>query len=149
MDYKPKPFFNAVHAYPEFKDIFKKFCDMATKKLNGNEHLPNVTISVKADGASATLKALDRNFDISFRFLNVNNTLWGVIEASLPGETKEPVRLFHYLFDRNGNVFETLDRTSGFHSAFSTEFVIAFLDQLTEKYFFHLSGVLKLIEGNR
>ena len=141
---KPKPFFDAVQAYPEFKDAFKRFCSEAARKFNANEHLPNLSFTIKKpDDVCATLRALDRDFDILLRFIVVDSTPWGVIEASLPGEAnKEPVRLLYYFFDHLGNVFKTLTSGAEFNSLSSTEFLVEFHNQLIKVYFDYLAAIL-------
>jgi hypothetical protein len=138
-----QPFADAVEAYPNFKGLFKRFCDEADKILNGNDFLPGVKFFAGADGASAKLQALDRTFEISLHFLVVENESSGVLQVSLPEENKEPVRLFHLFFDELGNAKPTSDMPKGLHTVlFSRGFVGMFLDQVTRKYFSHLSAVL-------
>jgi hypothetical protein len=144
-----QPFADAVVVYPDFKGLFKRFCDEATKRLNGNDYLPDVSFSADADGASAKLQALDRTFEISFSFLVVKNEHLGVLEVSLPQENKEPVRLFHLSFDRLGDVKPTSD--SGFHNIhrYGAEFVQTFVNRVAHEYFSHLCAVFCPGDGSQ
>lgn len=148
MNNANQSFADAVQAYPEFKGLFKQFCDEAGKRLNGNDVLPDVTFYTGADGASAKLQALDRTFEISFRFLILENARWGVLQVSFPQEDKEPVRLFNLCFDRLGNVKRTPGAPKSLHTLlFHHEFVEAFVNRVADEYFFQLSAVLDLPEG--
>lgn len=138
------PFADAVEAYPNFKGLFKQFCEKMTERLNGNAYLPDVDFSAHANGTSAKLRALDRIFEISFRFLIVENAPWGVLQVSLPEENKEPVRLFHLFFNNLGNAKPALDTPGGLHTLISsTGFVETFINRIAHEYFFHLSAVLE------
>ena len=142
MNRTNQPFANAVKHYPNFKALFRQFCDAAAKQLNGNAQLPLVSFSVMSDGNSASLHALGRTFDISLRFVILDNIPWGVLEVTVPGETKEPVRLFHVLFDELGNVKDTLDNSAPARGSFqSSESLANFLDQVVEKYFSYLQNL--------
>lgn len=139
-----RPFVDAVEAYSNFKGLFKRFCDEAAKQLNGNAYPSYVSFSAGADGASAKLQALDRTFEISLHFLIVENAPWGVLQVSLPQENKEPVRLFHLLFDNLGNVKPTSDAPKDRHTFLaSTGFMKTFVDRAAREYFSHLSAVLR------
>lgn len=143
MNYATQPFFDAVRLYPDFKGLFKQFCDEAVKRLNENNQLLDVKFFPDADGASAKLQALGRTFDISLLFFIVEGIPWGVLQVSLPGESKEPVRLFHLFFDNLGNVKTALDASASIDSLSSTEFVKKFVNQVAQEYFSHLRGKFK------
>ena len=145
MNNANQPFFDAVKRYPNFKTLFKQFCDEAAKRLNGN--FPDVNFSAGADGASAKLKALDRTFQISLHFLIVENARWAVLQVSLPEENKEPVRLFHLFFDERGNVKATPDASVDLRHLSSTGFVETFVNRVAREYFSHLSAALGSAPG--
>lgn len=135
-------FVDAVQAYPNFKGLFSDFCDRAAKRIDGNEYLPGVSFSAGSDGASAKLQALDRVFDISLHFLIVENACWGVLQVSLPEANKEPVRLFHLVFDEQGKVRDAPDAPPDIDLLYSIEFVKAFVNRVAHEYFSYLSAVL-------
>ena len=137
-----KSFFDAVKHYPDFKMVFKEFCDVASKRLNENASLPGVSFSAGRDGASAQLQVLDHTFEISLRFLIVENAPWGVLQASLPEANKEPVRLFHTFFDEQGKVWATPDAPPDLDLLYSVEFVKTFVNRVAHEYFSHLSAKL-------
>lgn len=135
MNHSNLQFTAAVRIYPDYKNLFKQFCDEMAKRLNGNEQLPGVKFSVAADGVCATLQALDCTFDISFRFAIVDSTPRGLLRVSLPGEDKMKIQLFQYLFDNIGNVFTAPDASASLHSLTSAEFVETFINRVASEHF--------------
>ena len=135
MNHSNLQFTAAVRIYPDYKNLFKQFCDEMAKRLNGNEQLPGVKFSVAADGVCATLQALDCTFDISFRFAIVGSTPRGLLRVSIPGEDKIKIQLFQYLFDSIGNVFTTTDVSASLHSLTSAEFVETFINRVASEHF--------------
>jgi hypothetical protein len=134
MNHSNLQFTDAVRIYPDFKILFKQFCEVMAKRLNGNEQLPGVKFSVEEDGVCATLQALDCTFDISFRFAIVDTTPRGLLRVSIPGEDKTKVQLFQYLFDKIGNVFIAPDASASLHSVTSDEFVKAFINRVASEH---------------
>jgi hypothetical protein len=135
MNHPTQSFTNAIRLYPEFKERFVEFYAEMAKRLNANSHLPNVNVSLGSNGASATLQALDQVFDVSFHFIIADGIPWGLLRVTLPGEGKEPIQLFHLLFDNLGNVKSTPDASANLHSLTSTEFVKTFTNRVVFEYF--------------
>ena len=142
MNNANRPFIDAVEAYSNFKGLFKRFCDEAAERLNGDAYPSDVSFSADPDGASAKLQALDRTFEISLHFLIVENAPAGVLEVSLLQENREPVRLFPLFFDNLGNAKPTSDAPKSLHTfPGSTGFVDTFVNRVAREYFSHLSAV--------
>ena len=143
MNHANQLFADAVRIYPDFKDLFERFCAEMKRRLTENAQLPGVTVSPGQNGASVILQALDRTFHISLDFLMPDGTPWGLLRVALLGENKEPIQLFHLFFDHLGNVKETPHSSAAPHSLPSTDFVKRFLNRLTLEHFSRLSSNLK------
>jgi len=139
MNYRDRLFVDAVRTYPNFKNLFKSFCDEAAKRLKDNAKLPGVHFSPGENGTGATLQAFDHTFHISFDFLVSEDTPWGMLRVTLLGEGKEPIQLFQLLVDDLGNVKTTPDARAEPHSLSSAEFVMAFVNHVAYAHFLRLS----------
>lgn len=139
MNHTRHIFVSAVAAYPEFRKLFKQFCDEAAKRLNANPQLPGVAFSPASDGASAQLQALDCTFDIALRYRVIDRCPMGILLVSLPGANREPTRLVHVYFDNLGNVKDSSDGSVALDSLASSAFVELLLDRIVGEYFALLS----------
>jgi hypothetical protein len=143
MNRRNHQFIDAVNVYPDFKEQFRQFCDKCLAPLNDKEHVPGVSFNVGSDGITAELRALDRLFEISFDFVVLEGSSFGVLRISLPATpTSDVILLWHTLFDRLGNVKDSPTAHTAPHSLISKDFLEKFLAELASNYFLHISRTL-------